>query len=81
MRMYGQERFLYHLKIAIKTLLRFDGCAKKFFFFKSIMADLYTTQPRSVSSRPSRQFLEALLLRKAGQTLMLTGRQSESYHS
>ena len=37
------------------------------------------TPSRSVSSRPSRQFLEALLLRKAGQTPMLTQKHSESF--
>ena len=36
------------------------------------MVDLSTTQLRRLPSRPSLQFLEALLLRKATQTPILT---------
>ena len=48
---------------------------------KSTMANLFTTLSRSTTSRPLLQFLEALLLRKAAQTPMLTGKHSESFHS
>ena len=34
----------------------------------------YATLSRSISFKASRQFLEALLVRKAGQTPMLTGK-------
>ena len=42
------------------------------------MVDAFTTPSKSVSSRPLLQFLEALLLRKATQTPMLTRKHSES---
>ena len=66
----------------------FKNSNKKNFYFcwiamrtkmgMSTMADSCATLSRSVSSRPSRQFLNALLLRKAEQAPMLTGKHLES---
>ena len=41
------------------------------------MADLFTTLSRSIFSRPLELFLHVLLLGKAAQTSMLTGKQYE----
>ena len=67
------SRSLYHYKIVIDTLAG-HACKKGGI---STMADSFITPRRSVFSRPSLQFLEALLLREAGQTPMLTGQHSE----
>ena len=48
---------------------------------KKNMDDLFAILSRSISSRPLRPFQEALLLRKAAQTPMLTGKHSESLRS
>ena len=41
------------------------------------MTDTFAAPPRTISSRPLLQCLDALLLGKAAQTLMHTGKQSE----
>ena len=48
---------------------------------KLTMADTFVIQPRNVSSRLTLLFLEALLLRKAAQTPMHTGKHTESLRS
>ena len=45
-----------------------------------IIADLFVTLSRRVSSKPLLLFLEALLLGKAAPVLMLYGKYSESLH-
>ena len=79
---HAQERLLYHLDIAIQALLPVRRSQEqKREKEKKTMADTYKTLSGSVSSRSSRNFLEAFLLRKAGQTAMLTGKHSESFRS
>ena len=64
LRAHAEERVLYRLKIAIKASLQ--------------VSRSYNCAKRSLS-RYSWKFLGALMLRKAGQTLMLTGKHSESF--
>ena len=45
------------------------------------MADSFVTLSKRISSKPSLLFLEAVLPRKAGQTPLLTGNNSESFRS
>ena len=76
---HAQERLLYHLKITIKKNYFHLNCQANNTGKKSTMADLYTTPSRTISFRPSWQFLEALLLRNAGQPQMLIGKHSEYF--
>ena len=70
---HAQKRLFYNLKVAIKTSPHVRQ--------SPTMADSNATPSRSVPSRPSWQFLEAPLLRKAGEILMLTGRRTKSFCS
>ena len=46
---------------------------------KSIMADTFSNPSKSVSCKTLLQFMDAVVLRKAAQTPMLTGKHSEPF--
>ena len=75
-----QERLLYHIDIAIKTSTQFTVMQSKMGGgINNCWLKCNSVKKRL--SRPSWQILEALLLRMAGQTPMLSGKHSESFRS